>query len=102
MAKKAPKKWVHRVDNKMRGAYGETDLTNKRIRINKKAIKRDRKRKGFFGIPKRDLTVIGIATHELLHKKHPKMPEHKIRKAARRAVARMNRKDKQKIYSFFK
>lgn len=95
--------WTHTVDNKMRGAYGETDFENKTIRVNKKKSKerplyKRPVNKGASKYP----DVLATMVHEELHKDNPKMTEKDVRKAERAKVARMSSKEKKRVYSRFK
>ena len=88
--------WKRIVDNKMRGAYGETDYKKKTIRINKKAHNKPR-----YGIAKKDATLINTIIHEELHKKHPKRHEKTIRKQARKTATHLSTKNKQRLYKIY-
>lgn len=92
---KKKKKWKFVEDNKLKGAYGETDTVKKVVRINKKLHKKKMK----YGIPKKDGTLINTIVHEGLHVKNPKMKEKDVRKKARKVVAKMGPKAKAKHYS---
>lgn len=98
MAKKGKKKWTYKIDNKMRGAYGETDLDKKVIRVNAKK----HKKKSTHGIAKQDNTIINTMVHEDLHRKHPRMSERMVRKLARQKVATMGVVQKQRLRNKFK
>jgi hypothetical protein len=97
MAKKKKWKWV--TDNKMKGAYGETDFDKKTVKVNKK-IHKNKKVK--MGIPKKDGTLLNTIVHEGLHVKHPKMTEKVVRKEARKVVNKMGTKAKKKAYGKLK
>lgn len=86
---------------KVRGGYGETDLKNKVIKIDKSK----HKRKGTKRItPNKDGSENMLTTivHEMTHKRHPKMGEEKVEKLARAMKSRMGTKQKQRLYSKFK
>lgn len=91
------KKWKYKIDNKLRGAFGETDLDNKVIRVNAKK----HKKKGY-NIPKKDNSVINTMVHEDLHKKHPRMTEKMVRKLTRTKLATMGPAQKARLRSKFK
>ena len=96
------KKWTYKKDNKLRGAYGETDYKKKLVRIN---IKRHKKRKAGKikdGISKKDATIINTLVHERLHVNHPKMHEDRIRKLTKFKLKRMSPKEKMKLYALLK
>lgn len=96
--KKKTKKWKFLTDNKMKGAYGETDFDKKVVRINKKR----HKKAPSDGISKKDNTIINTIVHEDLHVKHPKMKEKVVRKKASKKVSKMGTKAKKKMYSKLK
>lgn len=86
----------------MRGAFGETDLDKKVIRVNKKLHKTAKKhKKSVYNIPKKDISLINTMVHEKLHAKHPKMTERAIRKKTRTVLAKMGTKAKKKVYRQF-
>lgn len=81
------------VDNKLRGAYGESDLNKGTIRINKKrhfdpSYKRLNPAKD--GHEKLYSTV----KHEMLHHQHPDKSETEVRKMEKSTTARMSTKQK--------
>ena len=75
-----------KVDNKMRGAYGDMNSDKKLIRIHKKRHKGNKK------------NLANTIIHEKMHVDHPKMWEktvaHKtskiIKKASKKAIIRIN------------
>lgn len=84
------------VDNKLRGAYGESDLEKGTIRINKKK----HSQKGYKRLnPDKQGNEKLHATikHELLHHKYPEKSETTIRKMEKVAVARMTPKQKKAL-----
>lgn len=92
--------WKFKTDNKMRGAYGETDYDKKTIRVNKKrhkSAKAQRINKNAQGKE----SIIDTIVHEKLHAKHPKMHEKTVRTLAKAMVARMPAKQKAKHYQLF-
>lgn len=99
----AKKTWRRVVDNKMRGAYGETDFENKTIKVNKKKSKerplyKRPVNKGATKYP----DVLATMVHEELHKDNPSMTEKNVRKAERAKVAKMSSKEKKRVYSRYK
>lgn len=101
--KKPTKKWKKVIDNKMRGAYGETDFDKKLIRINKKRHakgkvhdKRTKKNKNG------SASMIDTIVHEEMHMKHPKMHEKTVRKLTPKVVKRMPASVKQKKHGQYK
>lgn len=96
------KSYKRTVDNKMR-SYGETDLSKKTIRINKKLSKKDplHKRKLHKNASKYP-EVLDTIVHEAEHVKHPKKLEKNVRKDTKRKIKTMNSKQKRKNYNLFK
>ena len=88
-----------KVNNKLRGAFGQTTYNEGGgavIEINKKRHRDPRALKGF---PKQDRSLINTIVHEELHANHPKMHEKTVRKMARKRVTGLSRKSKNKLYS---
>ena len=92
-------KYKRRVNNKLRGALGETYFDKKTIVINKKRHKNPVVMKKFAKV---DRTLINTIVHEELHAKHPKMYEKTVRKLARVKVNKMSIAKKKKLYSKYK
>lgn len=95
--------WTRSVDNKMRGAYGETDLAKKHIRINKK-ISKNRpmyKRPVNKGASKYP-DVLGTIVHEEYHKNHPKATERTVRTKERSIVKNLTSKQKHEVYGKYR
>lgn len=90
------------VDNKMRGAFGETNFNTKVVRINKKMHRKAKKTKGRYGISKKDCTLINTIVHEQMHIDHPKMHERTVEKRSRAKAARMGKRAKQRMYNKLK
>lgn len=81
------------VDNKLRGAYGESDLSKGTIRINKKK----HFQKGYTRLnPAKDghEKLYATVKHEMLHHEHPEKSETTIRKMEKSSIARMSTKQK--------
>lgn len=97
------KGWTRRVDNKLPGAYGETDFQNKTIRVNKKKSKQTPlyKRPVNKGASKYP-DVLATMVHEELHAAHPDATEKNVRKMERSKIKRMSPKEKKRTYSRFK
>ena len=93
--------WKRHVDNKMRGAYGETDYAKKTIRINKR---RHKSKTAARIAPNKNGTesLINTILHEETHRKHPKMKEKTVRKKATRLATALGRRAKKRLYSLFK
>ena len=72
--------------------YGDTDLDNHVIRINKKASKAYGKKHKVAG-------VLDTIVHEETHRKHPKMGERKVVKRTKKKIKKMTKKQKAKHYS---
>jgi hypothetical protein len=90
--------WKRHIDNKMRGAYGETDYNKKTIRINKARhqspnAKRIAKKKDG------SESLINTITHEEMHAAHPKMHEGTVRRKAASLVKRMRPTTKKRLYA---
>src|SRR4051812_44654562 len=87
-----------KVNNKLRGAYGETDFDKRTITINKKKHG-DKSLKRI--TPNADGTENMLTTivHEAMHVKHPQKGERAIEKLARAMVSRMPPRDKARYYS---
>ena len=89
------------IDNKLRGAYAESDLDKGTIRINKKR----HKEKGYQRInPTKngDENMTSTLKHELLHFKHPGMSERNIRKLEKKDWKTMSSKEKKKLQAKLK
>lgn len=79
--------WEYRIDDKLKGAFGETDFSKKRILINRKLHK------------KRKESIIDTLVHETMHKNHPRMKEKTVRKRTPAVLSRMSERSKRKLYS---
>lgn len=89
------------VDNKLRGAYGESDLSKGTIRINKKR----HFQKGYQRLnPAKDghEKLYSTVKHEMLHHQHPDKSETAIRKMEKDSTARMSTKQKQALLNKLK
>lgn len=93
------KPWRYRVNNKMRGAFGETDFDTRTITINKKLHKKANLKK--YRVAKKDKSLLNTIVHELTHKKHPKATERSVVKKTRTALTRMSPKAKKRAYRLF-
>ena len=89
------------MDNKLRGAYGETDIEKKVIKVNKKAHKDKKDNSWNKWVPKRDRTLLNTIRHEINHAQHPRMHEKNIRKLTTRQEKTMSKKQKVKLYKLF-
>ena len=94
------KKFAFKVDNKLRGAFGETDFDKRTIRINKKKHKEAKKagKSPYVGLSKKELTLLNTIVHEDMHRKHPRMTEKEVRKKTRAVIERMSTARKQAMY----
>lgn len=95
------KKWKYQQDNKMRGAFGETDYDKKLIRINKK---RHKSKSAAKISPKKngDEHLGKTIYHEELHRKHPKWTERKVRQHEKKDWKKLTPAQKKKYYSKIK
>lgn len=100
-----PRKWKFKVDNKLRGAYGETNFDTKTVLINKKKHKdkkmlaRERK---YHRLHDGTESIIDTIEHELGHVRNPKASEAKVEKDATRRVKKMSPTQKKKTYALVK
>jgi len=93
------KKIKRKINNKLRGAFGQTDIDEGTIVINKARHKNKRATKKY---AKKERTMINTMVHEEEHMAHPKMTEKSVRKAARKKVARLTPQQKKKIYARYR
>lgn len=94
--------WKYKVDNKMRGDYGETDYEKKVIRVNKAISKRKPMFKHPLGKrPGKYPDILGTIVHELHHKSHPEATEQQTLKHERKTVGKLSPKQKKRLYSKF-
>lgn len=77
------------VDNKLKGAYAESDLKTGLIRVNKKKHT-DKNLKRINPLPNGNEDLASTVQHELLHFKHPKARERTIRKMEKASVKKMS------------
>lgn len=90
-----------KIDNKLRGAYAESDLGKGTIRINKKR----HFQKGYKRVnPTKDghENMTSTLAHELLHFTHPKATEKEIRKKEKSTMKRMSPQRKKKLLSYLR
>lgn len=87
-----------RVVNNKLPYFGDIDEDKKVITINKK-IHEKAKKKGIFGIPKKDSTIINTIVHEEKHRLHPRMHEKTVRKETQKDVKKLSQKQKHKLYA---
>ena len=87
------------VDNKLRGAYGETDTDKKVIRINKERHRKNVTR--YNKNPDGTESLIDSIVHEEDHADAPKKHEKTVYKDAKKKVERMSVKQKQKLYRLY-
>lgn len=93
--------WKYKTDNKMRGAYGETDFEKKTVRINKKkhtnkkALKTERR---YNRNPDGSENMLDTIVHEMSHIANPKAGERKTEKRAKRITKKLSTRTKKRIY----
>lgn len=87
-----------KVDNGMRGIFGETDEGNRTIRINKK-LHAQKSGGHLIKNPNGTEKLIGTLVHEVTHAKHPKMHERTVRKLSKKRLKKMSTKTKGKYYA---
>lgn len=99
MSRLLPSDWKVQVDNKMRGAYGDTNYDKKVVRVSKKAHRP--KSKGRRKTPNNDGSENLLMTimHEMNHVRHPNMSEKGVEKLAKAMKSRMSDKQKAKYYN---
>ena len=90
---KRRKKFTIKTDNRLKGAYAETDLDRGTIKINRKRHRTKPLHK------RRYPEIADTIYHESLHVQHPKMTEREVRKRTHRAMKRMSKKKKAALYS---
>lgn len=89
------------VDNKLKGAYAESDLSTGLIRVNKKKHY-DHSLKRITPAPDGHEKLHSTVQHELLHFKHPRAHERTIRKMEKKSVARMSTKRKAQLLAYLR
>ena len=96
------KKIKRKVSNKLKGVFGQTEFDRRNrtvtITINKRRHKNKRALKEF---AKKDRSMINTIVHEELHASRPRLHERTTRKLARKKVAGMSRRRKNKLYSMY-
>lgn len=92
------RKWKMKVDNSMKGVFGETDTATGVIKINKNLHKQ--KSGGHLDKnPNGTEKLLGTIVHELTHARHPRMHEKNVRKAEKRLVKKMSTRQKRRAYA---
>ena len=87
---------TRKIDNKLKGSYGESNVETKVVKINKKAHKKkslERINKN----PNGTESLVDTMVHEEMHVRHPKMHEKTVRQKARAVVKRMGQKQKARL-----
>ncbi len=101
---KATKGWKFKVDNKLRGAFGETDFDTKTVTINKKKHK-DKKmlvrERVYNRLPNGTESILDTINHELGHVVNPKASEGIVEKKAKGSVKKLSPRQKKKLYGLF-
>lgn len=90
------------MNNKLKGAYGQTSFYNdgsKKIEINKK---RHKKIKSDTTIPKKSRTLVDTIVHEEMHAQHPKMHEKTVKKLTPKKVKKLSARTKKKLRDKYK
>lgn len=98
---KATGGWRYKTDNKLRGAFAETDFAKKTIRLNKKKHKAKRSFSGERKNPDGTESLLNTIVHEREHVRDPKATEKQVRKRARLKLKKMSTRQKQKAYRLF-
>ena len=93
-------KFTRKIDNKLRGAYGETDLERGVIRINK-ARHQNKKYKRINPNKDGSEKLYGTIYHEETHAKHPKLTEREVLKREKHFVKSGSKKQKAKLYKLY-
>lgn len=83
-------------DNKLRGAYGESDFDKNLIRVNVKSHSQ-KEFKRINPLPDGNEDLASTVQHELLHFKHKDMKEQNVRKLEKKIVAKMGAGQKAKL-----
>lgn len=89
------------VDNKLRGAYAESDLNKGTIRVNKKRHF-NKKYKRINPTKDGHESLTSTVQHELLHFKHPKATEKEVRKMEKSTMKTMGPKRKKQLLGLLK
>lgn len=79
------------IDNKLKGALGETDFARRLIRINVKKAKRQGRGE-----------VLKTMVHEELHMKHPNMKEKNVEAKMQRDVKKLPKTMREAVYSHYR
>lgn len=92
--------WTYRVNNKLKGTFGETDPAKRTIEINKKL---HAQKSGGHLIKNANGTekLIGTIVHETIHAQHPQMHEKTVRKLTPRRLQKLSKRTKGRLYSRF-
>lgn len=99
---KATGGWKFETDNKLRGAFAETDFNKKLVRINKKkhtdpnALKRERR---YARNKNGSESILDSLVHEMGHIANPKASEKKVEKQAKKLTKKMSTRIKKRIYA---
>lgn len=102
---KATGGWKFKTDNKMRGAFGETNFDTKTIKINKKKhtnkkmLARERRYKRN---PDGSESMLNTLVHELEHVSDPSASEKKVGKRAAKLAPKLSPRVKKRIYRLVK
>lgn len=100
-----PKQWKFKTDNKLRGAYGETNFDTKTVLINKKKHKDKKMLKSerrYNRLPDGTESILDTIEHEKGHILKPKATERQVEKSAKTRVKKMSPQQKKKAYALVK
>lgn len=101
---KKKKGWKFKTNNKLRGAYGQTNFDTKVVQINKKkhkdkkALKKERR---YNTLKDGTESVLDTIAHELGHVANPKAGERKVAKRAKKGIRKLSTRMKRKLYRAF-
>lgn len=101
---KKKKGWKFKTDNKLRGAFGETDFAKKTVRINKKkhvdkkALARERR---YNRLKNGHESMLDTIAHELDHVAKPNATERATAKHAKQGIKKLSTRKKRKLYRLF-
>lgn len=99
---KATGGWRFKTNNKMRGAFAETDFSKKTVRLNKKIHKKGGSHDSEKKNPDGSASMLNSIEHELQHIRDPKATEKQVRKRTRKSIKRLSPKQKKKRYALFR
>lgn len=101
---KKKKGWKFTTNNKLRGAYGETNFNKKTVQINKKKHKNKKalqKERRYNTLKDGTESILDTIGHELGHVANPNAGERKIAKRAKKGIKKLSTRAKKKMYRLF-